>query len=266
MDHCRTTDIRAPYGYTPATRPYGVVLGTDDIASAIAVFLHRAGWRVAMAHDADAPVLKRGMAFYDTAFGDPTEVDGIKGQHGATSAEIRNILDAGGAVTVTPLAVNDLIVIGRVDALVDARQHRNEAKPDLRWLAGTSIGIGKGWRKGTNCDRAIALPPEEIGSRRILSAPSDGYWHSPIEPGMRIYRDFAVGQAGGISLRAPCDGLVLGALRDGLRIRTGMPLIDIDPSPRRTAQWNGLTKRSIAVAKTTLVALGAHQSSPAEVP
>lgn len=240
----------------PAPRPYGVVLGTNEIASAIACILHRAGWRVAMAHDPGAPVLGRGMAFYDAAFGDAVELDGIDGRHGASSAEIRRILAAADAVAVTPLTLSDLIVIDRIDALIDARAP-GDARPDLRWLAALSCGIGPGWRAGDNCDLAIALPPEDIGARRTLRAPQAGYWHSPIEPGMRVFRGFAVGQIAGTSLRAPCDGLVLGVLRDGVRAGVDCLLIDIDPAPRR-AQWNGLAKRGFAVARATLAAIAAH--------
>ncbi len=56
-----------------------VVMGTSEIASAVAVHLHRDGWRVVLSHDPHPPVIRRRMAFHDALFGDPAEVSGVSG-------------------------------------------------------------------------------------------------------------------------------------------------------------------------------------------
>lgn len=55
---------------------FAVVLGTNEIASAVGVYLQRDGWSVVLAHDPHPPVIRRKMAFHDVMFGDPAEVDG----------------------------------------------------------------------------------------------------------------------------------------------------------------------------------------------
>lgn len=240
-----------------AERGFAVVLGTGEIASAIGVHLHRMGWSVALSHDPETPVLRRGMAFYDALFGDRVVLDGVGGRHGATSVEIRNILRTSSVVAVTPLDLMNLIVIDQLDVLVDARLRHGQTKPDLRWLAGVSLGIGAGYYSTGNCDIAIGLLPEELGAGHFVHAPLAGYWHTPIEPGMRVYKNLAIGKIGGLTVRAPCDGTVLGILRDGLRATADTKLLDIDPRPRQ-AQCSGIDRRGHAAGKATAAAVAQH--------
>lgn len=212
-----------------------LVLGTGEIASGIAAVLHSRGWGVVLAHDPEEAVLRRATSFYDALFGDAVCLDGICGQVGAGRLQIERILAAGDAVAVTPLDVMDLLVLGRFGLLIDARMRDAAVKPELRWLAGLSFGIGAGWYGGVNCDIALRLPLAEAGRQTRVSAPQDGCWYTPIEPGTRVYRDLAIGRVGGMTLRASCDGIVQGVVRDGLRVRAGMPLVEIHPRLRRFA-------------------------------
>jgi hypothetical protein len=52
--------------------PFAVILGTNEIASAVAVYLHRAGYRVVLSHDPVPPVIRRKMAFHDALFDEPS--------------------------------------------------------------------------------------------------------------------------------------------------------------------------------------------------
>lgn len=65
-----------------------------------------------------------------------------------------------------------------------------------------------------------------------ISAPCSGYWYSATEPGMRVFRHMSLGKVDGTTVRAPCDAIVLGILRDGLRLNAGVPLIDLAPNLR----------------------------------
>jgi xanthine dehydrogenase accessory factor len=239
-------------------RGLAVVLGTGEIASAIGVHLHRMGWGVAQSHDPETPVLRRGMAFYDALFGDAVMLDGIVGRHAASTIETKDAL--GVAVAVTPLDLMNLIVIGPLDVLIDARLQPSRTKPDLRWLSGVSIGVGPDWHSGKNCDIAVGLPPEEISARHFVGAPQGGYWYTPIEPGTRVYKHLAVGKVNGLTVRTPCDGVVLGILRDGLHACAGMPLLEIDSGPRGV-RWRGVGRRAGAIGKAVTAAAEQHLST-----
>jgi hypothetical protein len=47
------------------SRPLAVVMGTNEIASAVAVSLIRAGIPTVLSHDPYPPVIRRGMSFHD---------------------------------------------------------------------------------------------------------------------------------------------------------------------------------------------------------
>lgn len=221
------------YGSARTPRGLALVLGTGEIASAIAAVMHSRGWSVILSHDADTAVLRRSHAYYDALFGDAVTLDGIAARQGSSRVEIERILAAGDSVVVTPLDLMDLIVLGPFDLLIDARMQDGAPKPELRWLAGLSFGVGAGWFGGVNCDMSLRLPLAEAEPQAITTAPQSGYWYTAIEPGMRVYRHLDIGKAGGATVRAPCDGVVQGILRDGLRVRAGMPLIEIHPRLRK---------------------------------
>ena len=54
--------------------PFVVILGANEIASAVAVRLNREGYWVVMCHDPFPPVIRRGMAFYDVLFDEQVEI------------------------------------------------------------------------------------------------------------------------------------------------------------------------------------------------
>src|SRR5512132_892077 len=121
---------------------FAVILGTNEIASAVAVLLHRGGYRVVLSHDPLPPVIRRKMAFHDALFDDAVSVAGVVAQRADTSLEIRASLGRAGGVIVTELGLLDLIVLRGLDILVDARLQKYLATPDLRRLARLTIGLG----------------------------------------------------------------------------------------------------------------------------
>lgn len=217
-------------------RGVALVLGTGAIASAIAVRLHMRGWGAVLSHDTAAPVLRRAMAFYDALFADEVVLDGVRGMGASSTLAVDRILRRPGTVAVTELDLMDLMVLGPFDLLIDARLQGATTKPDLRWLAQLSFGIGDGWYGGVNCDMAMRLPPEKTTEAIKVRAPASGIWHSAIEPGMRVFRTMALGKAGDAAISAPCDGIALGCLRDGQVVRAGMALVELAPHLRFAPQ------------------------------
>ena len=168
---------------------FAVILGTNEIASAVAVQLHRNNYRTVLSHDPLPPVMRRKMAFHDALYDDGVAVDGIGARRADTGLEILMFKDAGraagltaaamryaefdaplmrerataGWVTVTELGLLDLIVIQAIDILIDARMQKYLATPDLRRLGRLAIGLGPGFAGGVNCDIAIETRPAKAG-------------------------------------------------------------------------------------------------------
>lgn len=257
-----------------------VILGTNEIASAVAVQLHRRGYGVVLSHDPHPPVIRRRMAFHDALFGDEIAIDGVMAERAHTSLDIRARLDQSTGVLVTELGLLDLILIRTLDVLVDARMQKYLAKPDLRRLARSSIGLGPGFAGGANCDIAIETRPNKAGriieqgatdapdglpsplgdasAERFARAEVDGRWHTAIEIGTRVFKDFVVGHLGNTPVRAPFDGLLRGVVRDGTKVPAGAKLLEIDPRGRR-ANVTRMDGRVSAIARATIKALSVHE-------
>jgi xanthine dehydrogenase accessory factor len=262
--------------------PFAVILGTNEIASAIAVHLHRGGYGVALSHDPLPPVIRRKMAFHDALFDDAVTLDGIAAERADTGLEIRAGLGRGPHVIITELGLLDLIVIQAIDILVDARMQKYRATPDLRRLARFTIGLGPGFSGGTNCDIAIETRPGKVGrilqqastdapdevpprlggrwGERFVRAEVAGRWHTAIEIGARIFKDFVVGHLGNAPVRAPFDGILRGVVRDGTEVPAGAKLLEVDARGRR-ATWAGIDGRAQTIAKAVTTAISLRQAN-----
>jgi hypothetical protein len=257
---------------------FAIVLGTSEIASAVAVRLHRARYGVVMSHDTFPPVIRRKMAFHDALFGDAVKVDGVTGERADDGVQIYKSLRHSEAVQITWLALPDLLTIGNVDVLVDARLQKHRVTPDLRQLARLSIGLGPGFSTSANCDHAIETRPGRIGavvrdgwtdaadglasplggagSERFQYSQAGGRWHTAVEIGSRVFKGMVLGHLAGVAVRAPCDGALRGIARDGSEVPAGVKLLEIDPRGRH-AQWTGIDDRGRTIANAVMTAIGA---------
>lgn len=261
--------------------PFAVILGTNEIASAIAVHLFWSGYATILSHDPMPPVIRRRMAFHDALFDDSASVAGVSAARAETGVEIRDRLSTGPHVLVTHLGLLDLIVIGAIDILVDARMHKYQVTPDLRRLGRLAVGVGPGFASGLNCDVAVetqpgnagrivqegaTLEPDGVparlggqGPERFVRAQLPGRWHTAIEIGTRVFKDFLIGHLGNEIVRAPFDGVVRGVVRDGTEVPAGAKLLEIDPRGR-TANWTGIDARASAIAKGVMNAVAARSA------
>jgi xanthine dehydrogenase accessory factor len=264
---------------------FAVILGTNEIASAVAVLLRRGGYAVVLSHDPSPPVIRRKMAFHDALFDDAVSVAGIVAQRADTGLEIRTSLGRTPGVVVTELGLLDLIVLRNLDILVDARMQKYLATPDLRRLARLTIGLGPGFCGGANCDVAIetrpgkagqiialgaADPPDGVsrrlghhGGERFVRSEFAGRWKTAIEIGTRVFRDFVVGHLGNVPVRAPFDGILRGIVRDGTEVPAGVKLLEID-SRGRKASWTGIDSRGQSIATAVAKAISLHLKTRSE--
>ncbi len=254
---------------------FAVILGTNEIASAVAVYMHRAGWCTLLSHDPFPPVVRRRMAFHDALFAEKADVDGLPGAAAETTFEAANLLTGGHCVVVTRLGLLDLIPMSGIHILVDARMHKREAVADLRHLASLTVGLGPGFAVGKNCDIAIETHPSKsgtilysgrtdscngksrllggVGPQRFVYAEKRGRWNSAVPIGTRIHKGFPAGFLDGAAVLAPLDGAVRGIVRDGTEVPPGVKLLEIDP--RRHPSWTGIDERGRSIARATLNAI-----------
>lgn len=259
----------------PVARPLAIVLGLNEIASAIAVRLHNEGYAVLMAHDPACPVTRRGMAFFDALFDDKVTLGGVTAASADTTLAAERGVRAHQRITVTRLDLSELLIVGDVEVLIDARMHSGSVRPQLRRLARFTIGIGGGFASGKNCDAMLsagsadaAAPDGEttIGrGKLVLRSPAAGRWHTPLDIGVRIYKGFPLGYLGSTTIKAPVDGVLRGIARDDTNVPEGAELIEIS-TVGGVRRWWGLDTRGVRLAEgvhRALQTLGAEIVVPA---
>jgi xanthine dehydrogenase accessory factor len=262
--------------YSNDARSLAVVLGTNEIASAVAVRLLRSRFSVVMSHDSFPPVIRRGMAFHDALYGDKAMVEEIEGERAETMLEIAAAVMKPNCVAVTPLHLTDLLAIRSPSVIVDARMQKHRVTPDYRGIVRLAVGLGPNFAVGVNCDIAIETHPAKtgkivksgateaadgmarqlgaVGRERFVYSDHAGLWHTPVDIGMRVFKGFLLGYLDGTPVHAPIDGILRGIARDATRIPAGVKLVEIDARGRRAA-WKGTDERGRAIADATIEAI-----------
>lgn len=249
-----------------------LVLGTDDIASAIGHALAGAGIPTLLARDLSLPVLRRSMSFDDAIEAGLAELDGIT----AYAASMPLLRGVAGVLAVTAERPDLLLDPALIEGVIDARMRRREQKRDLRGALGFAIGLGPGFVAGGNVDLAVETAPEAtgrilrrgetipahgksvpiagVGRERFARAPRGGLWWTHRAIGEAVVADAVIGLCGGVQVRAPLAGCLRGLVRPGSEVPSGMRLLEVDPRGAK-AQCRGIPPRAAAIAAATLTAL-----------
>ena len=69
-----------------------------------------------------------------------------------------------------------------------------------------------------------------------------------------MFVGYPVGRIDGVPVLAPMDGILRGAVRDGLEVPVGVKVIEVDPRGR-AARWTGLDDHPRKIAEATLAAI-----------
>lgn len=261
-----------PFKPTRSLVPLTIILGLNEIASAVAVAMHGAGFGVIMSDDPNPPVIRRGMAYFDALYGDEVSISAVSAASASDTLSAAALARERTRVVVTRLTLNDLLTIGAIDTLIDARMQKYTVTPDLRHLAGAAVGLGPRFTVGENCDVAIETKPGhegvtltrgetlradgvsrqlgDIGRERFIYSEHAGQWRTALDVGARVFKNFSLGLLDGQSILAPFDGILRGIARDGIQVRGNVKLVEIDPRGRK-AQWTGIDERGAAIAAAT---------------
>lgn len=261
-------------GIRPA--PVAVVLGTNDVASAVACALFRAGFGVVLARDPLQPVLRRTMAFDDALVSGAVTLDGVTARGTASLVEVMRAFVDRRHVSVTALDLSELVCLGLMDVLVDARMRMRTLKVDLRPFARATIGLGPGFEAGRHVDVAVETAPEAIGPlrrgatlaphgrstplggagrERFARASGAGFWESLASIGDPVRQGDEIGTCGGVAVRAPLSGRLRGLVRSGIDVPADLKLAEVDPRRSGPPSWIGVADRPRRIADAVLDAL-----------
>lgn len=231
--------------------------GAGDLASGVALRLHRSGLDVVLCELPAPLAVRRLVSFSEAVYqGACTveEVTALRVPDPADRAEIGAIL----ARREIPVVVDPhgiLLDSPEIAVIVDARMLKAYPLAPQRGAANPAallIGLGPGFEAGQNCDAIIETrrghtlgrvlwsgraeadtgQPEAVlsqGTSRVLRAPADGVLENGMALGSLVNAGMVICRVGGQPVRAAFDGALRGLLRDGSPVTAGLKIGDLDP-------------------------------------
>lgn len=227
-----------------------VVKGAGDLATGVIHRLHRAGMRV-MATELPQPlVIRRAVAFASAVYEGAWEIEGVTACRVADETAMDRALAAGKvSVWVDPQA--RIVRWLQPDVVIDAIMAKRNISTTIA-DAPVVVALGPGFTAGQDCHAVIetnrghdlgrvifhgqAQPdtgiPGRVGGEaawRVLRAPTDGLFVSQHEIGDLVQAGETVAQVSEQPVIAQTDGVLRGLLADGLAVRAGFKVGDVDP-------------------------------------
>jgi len=226
-----------------------LIRGGGDLATGVALRLHRAGVRVVIAELAQPLAVRRTVSFSEAIYEGQHTVEGVT----ARLIEARQF-QAWNNANEIPILIDpnaDILLTNLFPVVVDARLTKQPPAP-LPVDISLHIGLGPGFTAGSDCHAVIetrrshtlgrvywtgTTQPDsgepEGDPRRVLRAPSDGIviGYKKIGEHVEDGEEIAIiGEPNGDqdSVVSPFAGILRGLIRDGLHVTRGMKIGDID--------------------------------------
>jgi xanthine dehydrogenase accessory factor len=233
----------------PARTPESVdmnvlIRGGGDIASGVALRLHRCGYRVLITELAQPVAVRRTVSFSETVYEGHWKVEDVSAQKADSDAEVEELLQNDIIPVLVAPDINSVSL--NYSILIDARLTKKVEKYSLSSHT-FIIGLGPGFTAGVNCHAAIetnrghtlgrvywegsTLPDTstpEGDPRRVLRAPAAGIITSYVEIGQHVEGGQEVASVAGELVISPFKGIVRGMIRPGLMVGNGLKIGDID--------------------------------------
>ena len=256
-----------------------IVRGAGDLATGTIYELHKAGYHV-LALECEKPTaIRREVSFGEAVY------DGVKVVEGVTARKIDSVEE-----------VNTVWNNGEIPVLIDAAGESIEklhplavidlilAKKNLgtrREMAPLVIGAGPGFTAGEDVDIVIetmrgytpgkaiyegsALAdtgiPGMVGGyakERVIHAPAEGILRQKYVIGDVVEKGTEIAFVGQTPVYATLTGILRGMIRDGMFVKKGMKIADIDPRLDQQETCYKRSDKAIAIAKGILNVLERH--------
>jgi xanthine dehydrogenase accessory factor len=227
-----------------------LVKGAGDLASGVAYKLREAGYSVVMTETRQPTAVRRTVAFAEAVYEGRVSVEGVEAVVADDDDAIADLLAAG----VIPVVVDpgaELRHRLRLNLLVDAimaKRNVGTSRSDARVV----VALGPGFYAGRDAHAVVetmrgptlgqvilngeALPNTGIpadrrgySEQRLLRSPGDGWFHPLKQIGDGISTGELVGMVGTLPVVSQLDGVIRGLLREGLWVKSGLKLGDVDP-------------------------------------
>ncbi len=96
-----------------------------------------------------------------------------------------------------------------------------------------------------------------MGRERVIYAPADGPFRHEREIGSVVVKGELLGFAGGVPVLAPIAGVLRGLIHDGIEVRKGLKIGDVDPRGSPDHCFT-ISDKALAIGGGVLEAVLAH--------
>lgn len=232
--------------------PLILLRGGGDLASGIALRLHRAGLKLVITELAQPLAVRRTVSFGEAVYEGVHSVEDVTARR-VERAQMEFVVDAGEIPVLIDPDVDILLSSLNFCVVIDARLLKTTPTP-LPADIPLHIGVGPGFHAGVNCHAVIesrrshtlgrvywdgVTQPDsgqpEGDSRRVLRAPQEGVFigHKRIgehcETGELIAEIATRAENGPSKIVSPLKGVLRGLIRNGIPVSKGLKIGDIDP-------------------------------------
>lgn len=259
-----------------------LIKGAGDLATGVAVRLHRCGFPVVMTELPNPLMVRRTVAFGEAVYEGEVAVEDIRARRAGDVAVARRTIEDGAIPVLIDPETRCLAALAPA-VLVDAVMAKANTGTQLS-DAPLVIALGPGFAAGVDCHAVIetnrghrlgrvindgsAEPdtgePGLVGGKateRVLRAPVDGMVAERATIGDRVEQGQIVALVGGKPVVARTSGVLRGLLRSGVRVTAGLKIGDVDPRAER-AHCFEVSEKSLAIAGGVLEAILAARSTP----
>jgi xanthine dehydrogenase accessory factor len=226
-----------------------LIRGGGDLASGVALRLHRAGLNVAIAELSQPLAVRQTVSFATAIYEKEINVEGITARVVSNPADTLKILNVLAKQQIPVLIDPDCSVAKTLNplAIVDGRMMKRPPEA-LSHRALLYLGLGPGFTAPLNCHAVIETQrghtlgrviwegstlsdtsKPEGDPRRVLRALQDGVIVNHKQVGDHCEPDELIAEIDGAQIKSPFKGVVRGLIHSGLNVTRGMKIGDIDP-------------------------------------
>lgn len=233
-----------------------LIRGGGDLASGVALRLHRAGLKVLITELPQPTTIRRFVSFSEAIYQDEFTVEGVIARRVDHLEQALACLVTGAIPVRVDERIKTLEQIrkGYVEItpiLVDARM-RKEPPEFGKGVARLVVGLGPGFVAGVHCHVVVETKrghrlgrviwegsaevdtgiPEGVAGRaaeRVIRAPADGVLEALVEIGAHLEPGEPIARVGVETITAPFSGVLRGLIHPGLEVKKGLKIGDLDP-------------------------------------
>lgn len=252
-----------------------LIKGAGDLATGVAVSLHKCGMRVVMTEIAQPRAIRRTVALAEAIYEGQIEVEGVRAIRVAQFQEAEEILKKG-HIPIFVDEKGEAIVYFRPEVVVDATMAKRNLGTHLD-DARIVIGLGPGFTAGEDVHAVIETMrghylgrviydgraientgiPADIqgyGLERVLWAPAKGKVRTLREIGDSVKKGEIVAYVDGQLVRAGVDGVIRGMIKSGIEVEKNLKIGDVDPRGVREYCYT-ISDKSRAIGRAVLEAI-----------